>query len=107
KTQLAATIDVLWTNLKKHFTYEEQHLTASLGEILSRAIIIEHEEIGREIQRVRQIINETNFEGLTQADVLARKDSLQQAIGKISQMIEEHARDEEVLVKLVKKATKG
>lgn len=106
KTQLAETIDTLWINLKKHFTYEEQHLTVPLGEILTKALIIEHEEISKEIERVKALIKDTKFEGLSQSDALSMKASLQQAIGRLSQMIEEHAKDEEVLVKLVKKVTK-
>lgn len=105
KEQLSQTIDTLWRDLRKHFAYEEEHLGEVLGETLSRALKMEHEEIGAEIERVKSALTGLSLEGLDQTEVLGRKNALQNAVGKLSGMIEEHARDEEVLVKMVKKGS--
>jgi len=104
--RLAKIIDSLWKDLKEHFAYEEENLTDVLGATLSKALKMEHAEIAREMEYVKTIISGSSFDGLTQPEMLAKKSNLQQAIGKLCQMIEDHAKDEDVLVKLVKKATK-
>ena len=103
---LSEMIDNLWKDLKRHFDYEEEHLMDILGETLTKALKLEHADIAREMEHVKTVIARSSFEGLTQPEMLAKKASLQQAIGKLCQMIEDHAKDEDVLVKLVKKATK-
>lgn len=105
KGQLAETIETLWRDLKKHFAYEEEHLAGVLGETLTAALKMEHEEIGAEIEKVKAALLNVSLEGLDQTEVLGRKNALQNAVGRLSGMIEEHARDEEVLVKMVKKVT--
>jgi hemerythrin len=104
--RLSKTIDNLWKDLREHFDYEEENLTDVLGATLSKALKMEHAEIAREMEYVKSIITSSSFDGLTQPEMLAKKANLQQAIGKLCQMIEEHAKDEDILIKLVKKATK-
>lgn len=104
--RLAKIIDSLWKDLKEHFSYEEENLTDVLGPTLSKALKIEHANIAREMEYVKTIIAGSSFDGLTQPEMLVKKSNLQQAIGKLCQMIEEHAKDEDVLIKLVKKAMK-
>ena len=104
--RLAKIIDNLWKDLKEHFSYEEENLPDVLGDTLSKALKIEHAEIAREMEHVKNILTNSSFDGLTQPEMLAKKANLQQAIGKLCLMIEEHAKDEDVIIKLVKKATK-
>lgn len=107
RTYLARTIENLWKDLKEHFTYEEENLTDVLGATLSKALKIEHANIEREMEHVKTVIAKSSFDGLSQQEMLSKKTNLQQAIGNLCQMIEEHARDEDILIEFVKKATKN
>ena len=104
---LAEVVESLWSKLKLHFAYEEEHLPDVLGPVLSKALMVEHGEIAKEFDHVRIVLDESDFSKVPQPEILEMKANLQTAIGHLCQMIEEHARDEDVLVKLVKKATKG
>lgn len=53
---LADAIESLWSRLKLHFAYEEEHLPDVLGTVLSRALMVEHEEIAREFDHVRIVL---------------------------------------------------
>lgn len=103
--ELVRTVDDLFAGLKKHFEYEEEHLSRTLGNTLTKALKIEHADIARMIEFVRKTINETSFEGSTQAEMLAKKAFLQEVIGKLTDRLEAHARDEDVLLKWVRIAT--
>lgn len=103
---LGDIIETLWSRLKLHFAYEEEHLPDVLGPVLSKALLVEHEEIAREFDHVRIVLDESDFSKVPQSEILEMKANLGTAIGRLCQMIEEHAKNEDVLVKLVKKATK-
>lgn len=103
---LENAIEVLWSRLKLHFAYEEEHLPDVLGTVLSKALMVEHEEIAREFDHVKIVLGESDFSKVPQSEILEMKANLQIAIGRLCQMIEEHAKNEDVLVKLVKKATR-
>ncbi len=101
---LGDVIDTLWTNLKNHFAYEEEHLVPVLGETIARALTMDHQEIARQIENVKVLVRETRFECLAQSELLVKKTTLLQVIGRLCRMIEEHAKDEDILIKMVKKA---
>ena len=103
---LEDVVNTLWSKLKIHFSYEEEHLPDVLGPVLTKALMVEHGEIAREFDHVRTVLGESDFKEVPQAEILEMKANLQQAIGRLCQTIEEHAKGEDVLVKLVKKATR-
>ena len=103
-SEVGRTVQNLWQNLKKHFEYEEYHLPEVLGTTLTKALNLEHEDIARMMDLVLKTIAETKFTGLTQSEMLAKKTMLQEMIGKLTDKLEAHAKDEEVLMKLVKLA---
>ncbi len=54
------------------------------------------------MELVLTTIAETKFSGLTQSETLAKKTILQEMIGKLTDKIGAHAKDEDVLMKLIK-----
>jgi hemerythrin len=104
RKDLEKNVDRLWQDLRSHFTLEEKYMAQIFGPTLAKGLMADHEIISREFDRVRVEIAQASFEGQAQQQMLQTKDTLQKAIGKLTQMIEDHARDEEVLIRLVKKA---
>jgi len=103
-SELGRTVQNLWQDLKKHFEYEEEHLPQILGKTLTQALKLEHEDIERMMELVLKTIAETKFVDSTQSEMLAKKTMFQEMIGKLTDKVEAHAKDEEVLVQLIKLA---
>jgi hemerythrin len=101
KAELIRTFNELWKGLKKHFDYEEENLSETLGKTLTRALKIEHADIRHMMESVKNTIAETSLQDGTRGELLTKKIALEEAIGKLTDRLEEHARDEAVLFKLV------
>lgn len=102
--QLEQVIKRLDEGLKKHFHFEEKALPPILGEILLKALVLEHRNIGKEMGNTRVILSDTKLEGLTQEELLSKKAYLQQMISKISQVVEAHTSEEELILRTIKRA---
>lgn len=102
--QLGQLIVSLEEGLKNHFFYEEKYLPPILGEILMKALLLEHHDINKDIERAKAAVADTKLEGLPQNELLAKKTELQQMISNICQTVEHHASDEELILKMVKRA---
>lgn len=102
--QLEQLIIGLEEGLKNHFYYEEKFLPPILGEIVMKALLLEHHDIGKELERAKAAVTDTKLEGLPQNELLAKKTELQQMISNICQTVEHHASDEELILKMVKRA---
>ena len=101
-SELGRTVQNLWQDLKRHFEYEEEYLPQILGKTLAQALKLEHADVERMMELVLKTIAETKFSDSTQSEMLAKKTMLQEMIGKLTDKIEAHAKDEDVLVKLIK-----
>jgi hypothetical protein len=104
KHQLQDALSRLQKGLNGHFFYEEKALVPLFGEAFMRALIFEHTEIRRQIERTVSMVNDTNLESLTQEDLLVEKSRLQEGTVNTSQMIEQHANLEEQMLRMLKKA---
>jgi hemerythrin len=102
--QLFKAIDTLEQGLKRHFGFEEKGLPPLLGEVLMKSIIQEHGEITGLIEQAKANLAEAVPEGLAQTELLARKAKIQDIIHNIVQGVEEHAKHEETILKMIKKA---
>lgn len=89
--------------LKRHFEYEEDNLPPLFGEILMKALLLEHNEIKKQLEKASSLANDTNLEGLNQEDVLSKKSDLQIAINSLCQDLERHATLEEQVLRMIKK----
>lgn len=102
--KLQQTISFLDEGLKNHFSFEEIYLPPLLGEVLMRALALEHQGIRRKINEARATVAETKPERLDQKELPSQKYRIQQAIEGILQVNEKHIQREETLLNMLKEA---
>ena len=102
--KIQQTILSLEEGLKNHFFYEEKALPPMLGELLGRALVLEHSEISREIDEVKSMVGSTDLEGLNRDELLHQESHIQQMIDSVSCLIEEHADREEAVLEMLSRA---
>lgn len=107
QNELQQAVSFLEQGLKNHFAFEEEALSPLFGELLMKALRLEHEKFRRQIASAKAMLATTKLEGLGQQELLAKKSQIQQAINDLCQMVEEHAGHEEIMLKMIKKALEG
>jgi hypothetical protein len=101
--RLQQAIGFLDEGLKNHFAFEENVFPSLLGDTLARAITLEHEGIRRELEETKPVAADIRLEGLSREDLLAEEARWQQRIDVVSQLVEEHARKEELILDMVRR----
>jgi len=102
--KLQQAISFLDEGLKNHFAFEGKALPPLLGELFMRALVLEHQEIRKEIDKAKSIATETKLEGLSREELLSRESHIQQTISSICQLVEEHATKEEIILEMLQRA---
>jgi len=102
--RLQQTMSALEEGLKNHFAFEEKALPPLLGELLARALILEHQEIKKEIDKAKSITAEAKLEGLSRDELLSKESNIQQMVDSICQLVEEHATREETILAMMQRA---
>ena len=102
--QLLQALNFLDDGLRNHFAFEEKVLPSLLGEIIMKALLLEHQDVSRRLGEIKSLLTSVALEKLNQEELLSRKTHLQQKISNLCQMVEEHAADEEVVLRLVKRS---
>lgn len=103
RNKLEQVIHLLDEGLTNHFNFEEEVYPEILGDTLTHALIMDHNEIRQEIDEAKFLIAGDGLEGLSREDLLARESNIQQVIDGICNMIEEHAGREEILLEMVQR----
>ena len=104
QNRLIQALSALERGLKHHFSFEEKELPSIVGQQLMKAIVFEHQDIARQIQKAKKTVGEINLEGLEQQELFSRKADIQGTINRLLQTIETHANNEELVLKMMKKA---
>src|SRR4030042_4500078 len=104
KNKMSQTLSSLEEGLTNHFALEEKFLPPLFGELLMKALALEHKRIKRQLEEAKSLVNKTKLEGLSQKELLAKKSQIQQQLDGILQLVEEHAATEETILKMLKKA---
>lgn len=104
ENQLQQVVSFLDEGLKNHFSFEEEAMSPLFGELLMRAILLEHHDIGRQIQNAKAMLAATKLEGLGQQELLSKKSEIQQTISSVCQAVEEHASHEETILSMMREA---
>ena len=102
--ELQRTLSALDEGLKNHFSFEEKVFPPLFGELLMRALLLEHQGIKKQIDEAKSLVAKIKLEGLSQKELLSKKSQIQQKIEGILQLVEEHAGKEETILKMLKKA---
>jgi len=89
--------------LKNHFAYEEEVLPPLLGKLFMGALILEHQEIRKEIDEAKQIVADIKLEGLSRDELMSTESRIQQVINSICNLFEEHATKEEIILGMLQR----
>ena len=90
--------------LKNHFAFEEEALPPLLGELFMRALILDHQQINKEIDEARSTVAATGLEGLSREESLSRESYVQQVANSLCDLVEEHATREETILGMLQRA---
>ena len=104
RDQLIQTIHFLERGLRSHFGFEERELPPLFGEMLMKALLHEHREIGKQVETAKTALDNMQLEGLDQKELLSKKATMQKDISDLGQAVEEHAYREEVILNMMKRA---
>ena len=102
--KLQQTISALEEGLKNHFSFEEKLLPPLFGKFLMQVLILEHREIKKSIVDTKSLLANTKLVGLNQRELLSQKAHIQKKVEDILQLLEEHAGNEETILKMLQKA---
>ena len=102
--RLQRTLSFLDEGLQSHFAHEEKFLPPLLGELFMRALILDHREIAKEIDRAKSIVADMELEGLDREGLLSRDSYIQRAIESIIHLIDDHATREEIVLDMLERA---
>ena len=102
--KLQQTLSFLDEGLKNPFRFEEKLLPPLFGELLMRALTLEHRAIKKQIDEAKSAVAGLKLGGSSQKELLSQKAHIQQMVEGILQLVEEHAAKEETILKMLKKA---
>ena len=101
-TQLEQVMGSLKEGIMNHFNLEAAVLPPILGNVLMQALLNEHEAILEQIDQANRAIFNAQQSNLTRKQIL-KETEFKQVINYLSQIIEEHAVKEELMLEMVKK----
>ena len=101
--KLQQTLSFLDEGLKNHFSFEGKNLPPLCGDLLMRAILLEHKEIEKKIDEAKSMVASFASEGLNEEELASRGSQVQQMIGNLLNLVEEHATREETVLKMMQR----
>lgn len=104
RQKLQQALSSLYDGLKNHFVFEGKALPPLFGELITRALLLEHREILSEIAEAKSMIAEAKPEGSSREELLSQESHMQQMINSTCLLVEEHATKEEAILDMVKRA---
>ncbi|MBN1862905.1 MAG: hemerythrin domain-containing protein [Dehalococcoidales bacterium] len=102
QSRLKETLDYLEDGMRKHFAREEEVLPSVLGEFLMRALLLEHQEILKTIDRSRSVALNTKFSGMSREALESRDSEIKQTVDGLCRLVEGHADKEDLMLETVK-----
>lgn len=102
--KIQQAVALLDEGLGNHFDYEEKSLPPVLGDLFMRALLLDHEEIRREIGKAKSTLAGIRLEGMSREELLADEKQLRQLIEGMLELVREHAAREEIILEMARKA---
>jgi len=96
--QAFATLD---EGLQNHFAFEAQYIPQFIGELLMRALILEHHEIEEQIEAAKSMSLNMELE-----NPMMREAQVHQTIDDLYSQIERHIDKEEIILKMLETGLK-
>ncbi len=114
--RLQETLSLVDRGIRHHFTFEEELLGPLVGEVIMRALTLEHEEIAKEIDEAKLLLAESKLEVLNQEELLSKgghlkkalellseESRIKQAFNNISVLVGKHAAKESEILEMVRR----
>lgn len=83
--------------------FRAKYLPPFSGELFMRALLLEHREIGKQIDEARSMAADMKLEGLSREELPSKEAQIQQIISRLCQAVEEHAAKEKTLLEMLEK----
>jgi hypothetical protein len=104
RDNLERALSYLNEGLEKHFAFEESVFPSLVGELLMRAILIQHAAIRQAISEARSAVGAIRTVLPDRDEVLAQDMRIQRMVGELGRMVDEHASREETLLEMLRAA---
>jgi|ETNmetMinimDraft_16_1059900.scaffolds.fasta_scaffold91138_1 hemerythrin len=101
---LKQALSRLKKGLDSHFAFEEKTFPPLLGDMLTKALLMEHTQIMKEMDSSQKLLSEVNFNGLSREEIIAKEMQIQQVISRLAAIVESHHEKEETVMELIRKA---
>ena len=107
QSRLLQSISYLSDGLENHFHFEEKALPPLFGDLLIRALSLEHNDIREEIHKANGRIKQFSTKGINRDESLSDDAEMQNLVDGIRQTIEGHASREEAILDMLEKGLKS
>ncbi len=104
QNRLIRTISALVEGLTTHFSFEEKYLPSLLGELIMRALLLNHRQIRKEIDEAKASAASVKQEGLSPGEFLAQESQMRERIDSVLLLVREHLNHEEVVLQMTQRA---
>jgi len=105
--ELIRTLATVAAGLKNHFTFEEEKLPVIIGDIMVRALKVEHRELDLKVNAVLTSVSGIKFDELAGAEISVALAQVKRTVNDLSKAVERHAEREMVLIQMAQKALRG
>lgn len=104
QNKIQQAMSYLCGGLNNHFVFEEEVLPPLLGEVLMQALLLEHQQIKKELDQAKSMLADIKLKELSRDELLSQKSRMRQVMDGIYRMIEEHAWKEEIMLRMMQRA---
>ncbi len=101
---LQRKMSALQEGLINHSNFEEESLWPILGDLFTEAVLIEHRELGKEVTRVKSMVDDSNFAGLSWQELVQKQWQIRDALRDVLAQAEGHAAREDAILYMVERA---
>lgn len=99
---LQLALSFLAEGIQRHYSHEEQVMPPLFGELLMKAIIVEHRQIQAQLDRVTSLINDAVQKAGLQQNISSENQAIRLIIEEVCQKIETHGLIEDAIFTLLK-----
>jgi len=96
--KLQQTLSHLEEGLRNHFAFEENNLPPLCGDLLMKAILIDHRKIKKKLGEAKSIVFDAKPDSLSEEELVSLGSRIKEAVDNVLNAVEGHARKEQVIL---------
>ena len=100
--KLQQTLSLLEEGLRNHFAFEENNLPPLCGDLLMKAILVDHQEIRKKLDEAKSIVFSNKLDSLSEDELTSLESRTKEAVDNVLNVVEEHARKEQVVLEMMR-----